>query len=460
MAVSTFSNLILCLRLALDCCIECFDAASSLSSLDFSVSFYYHNLLIDKAPCTSDLIMSVTVFDDKSSMLPPPLPSPRISTSDGRTLRSLKRLSLKPVPKLDHDASTIHCSLSAYPSDSSSDVFMDPTGPPSRRSSTSMESNSFLTALAAQERKVLELKEELHKAEFDLEQLKKQWAIHEASKKREEMRHVEKLRPIVSPIRPLISENEKNSCSSLDQSRVRTGYSKAKQPHGKVFSGSRHIRTLSLLSPGPQEAREADLSRGDHHSRDSLNQSIRTPTRSATVSDKMSSTSVSNQGLTTIPAQHNKGFPKEDLVNTGKQLFGDVREGLWTFIEDLRQATVGEEAVSNARSKQIRGEPARSLVVKKANGAKSQVPSRIFSVPMMDKTIGAQTARHQSSKPNEAAVSTVNTTSDDAMADDDGWGNWESPSTKTSSPDWSTSARSGTPSSPALTSHSRRTSLR
>lgn len=34
------------------------------------------------------------------------------------------------------------------------------------------------------------------------------------------------------------------------------------------------------------------------------------------------------------------------FIETGKQLVVDLREGLWTFFEDLRQATVGEEVSS------------------------------------------------------------------------------------------------------------------
>ena len=94
----------------------------------------------------------------------------------------------------------------------------------------------FWTALAAQEKKVLELKEELNKVESDLEQLKKQWAIHEASKKKEEMRHVEKLRPIGSPTRAFTPEHERHSRRSLDQTRFKSGYIKNKQPQGEVFS--------------------------------------------------------------------------------------------------------------------------------------------------------------------------------------------------------------------------------
>ena len=60
------------------------------------------------------------------------------------------------------------------------------------------DSNAFLTALAAQERRVLELKEELQKAEVELHNLKRRWASQEAAKKKNELLQLEQLQPLKS----------------------------------------------------------------------------------------------------------------------------------------------------------------------------------------------------------------------------------------------------------------------
>ena len=461
MAFLSFFTLILCFLLAVGYCIAHHHTASSLYNLQLDIPYSGHNLFIDSITPYSDITMSSTISKDIPSMMPPPLPSPKSFTSDGMALRSLKRLSLKSVPKLDRDLSPTQYSPFTQQSDSTRDTFTILNDLPSRRSSISTEPNTFLTALAAQERKVLELKEELHKAESDLEHLKKQWAIHEASKKKDEMRHIEKLRPLASPISPFTPEHEKHTAQSLDQARHKAGYVKTKQPQGKVFSGSRHIRTLSLLSPTSHESDQTNCPRDMNRSKDSMNQRVKILARSATVSDVTSPTSSSPYKSILSSTQHSKGFPKDDLVNTGKQLVGDLREGIWTFIEDLRQATVGDEAVNNVRSKQVGGEAVRPLVIKKGNASKSQVPSRIFSVPMLDKSIGAQNVPiHKSPTFNEGAGSSTNTISDDAVLDDEGWGNWESPPAKASSPDSNTSTDFETPNSSVLTDGSVRTSIR
>lgn len=57
----------------------------------------------------------------------------------------------------------------------------------------------FLRAIASQERKVMELREELTRAEADLATIKKQWALSEKSRKRAEINHAEPLMPLRSP---------------------------------------------------------------------------------------------------------------------------------------------------------------------------------------------------------------------------------------------------------------------
>lgn len=52
---------------------------------------------------------------------------------------------------------------------------------------------------------MLELREELQKAEGDLEKLKKQWATYEATKKRNELRHVEALQPLKTSMSAAVS---------------------------------------------------------------------------------------------------------------------------------------------------------------------------------------------------------------------------------------------------------------
>jgi hypothetical protein len=66
----------------------------------------------------------------------------------------------------------------------------------SPESETPPSETNILAVLAAQERYVLELKEELTKAEADLKTLKKHYALHEASKRRNDVRKITALQPV------------------------------------------------------------------------------------------------------------------------------------------------------------------------------------------------------------------------------------------------------------------------
>lgn len=102
-------------------------------------------------------------------------------------------LELSPVTPSGSNAGKIHRHvLSISARTSSSDR------PPSPEKKAFHDSNTFLTALASQERRVLELKEELHKAETELEKLKRQWTTHEAARKRNELRQLEPLQYVSS----------------------------------------------------------------------------------------------------------------------------------------------------------------------------------------------------------------------------------------------------------------------
>ena len=90
---------------------------------------------------------------------------------------------LPPIPHLDSHSflSSIHLTPSHSLCDSSR---------LSATAASTTNSSGFLTSLAAQERRLLELREELQRAELELSHLKTQWAQYEAGRMRSELRHV------------------------------------------------------------------------------------------------------------------------------------------------------------------------------------------------------------------------------------------------------------------------------
>ncbi|MCJ1246836.1 hypothetical protein MMC30_004045 [Trapelia coarctata] len=428
------------------------------------------------------------ITDEQLDMRPPPLPSlppsshrPTSSSSNITATgmaTSLKRLSLNfPTQPIDHSRHRLSSVISSSP-----DKLSSPSSPELRPSLTA-EPNAFLTALATQERRVLELKEELQKAELDLDRLKKQWAGHEATRKRNEMRQVEQLRPLASPTKVGDLEAESERRASREEDRRRVLNARAKRPQRKVFEGGRHARTLSLLSSSSSGQQKAP-SVLDGATQPMQNEGRRAiPTRSATVSGPTRGARALHDP-STMAGPLSKGT-KDDLMNTGKQLVGDLREGLWTFIEDLRQATVGDEAVNAARPRHKRNPslgrpssrnssrtraqttPNRGSAQARRKGDTNASPAtrtKLSSNTVVDIDDGGNTKNTNHKQPAVSNGSNLDGTIESPEAEtpleDDGWDNWESPPPKNSSPTVSNSPRnSNGNASPSPAESSPRTSV-
>lgn len=226
--------------------------------------------------------------------------------------------------------------------------------------STEPLDGNFLHAIATSERKVLELKEELQRAQADLDKLKRQWARHEAQKKREDVKHVTKLQPLQTSLPARDREDDadgSNAWMQQEMERRKALMSASKTSSRTVLPGQRHTRTLSLLSPArdvpatapfmqpPRPPRRDSLKNATRHSTDDGMQSKRPVlvARTSTATDLSGETLPIRRSADVILPD--KSIDQEALLRTGKELATNFKDGLWTFWEDLRQATVGEDSV-------------------------------------------------------------------------------------------------------------------
>ncbi|KAK1760509.1 hypothetical protein QBC47DRAFT_7294 [Echria macrotheca] len=265
---------------------------------------------------------------------PSPSPSETRSTRSGSTASRTNRLSLTlPIAP-----------PTAYPSRptpaSTTATSFPPTPLDTPALASPMDSGDFITAIAAQERRVLELREELSRAESDLTRLKKQWATHEAYKKRAEKRNVEPLRLIPSvdlqddiAARRSVELDRRKAVLLAQQGQQNT----PEKGRRRVFRGA-HTRTLSLLSPtkptsGFSVHEDGDAPSSGFEEPDSPYVNRYAPINSAQLAKRAS------------------WAPRSTIQPTGiKQVAQDFKQGLWTFMEDIRQATVGEEPITGQRT--------------------------------------------------------------------------------------------------------------
>ncbi|KAI0381875.1 hypothetical protein F5Y04DRAFT_61567 [Hypomontagnella monticulosa] len=367
-----------------------------------------------------------------SSMASPP---PQTETSQTRPTRSTSttsrrnshRLSLTlPIAPPNSFPSRPTPTTSVPPTPIETSVLSSPTDP-----------NDFVIAIAAQERHVLELREELSRAETELKKLKKQYSFSEAHKKRAANRNVEPMRAMAPAAEgQLIDHDDSNAKYSSELERRKAillaQSQRAPREHKRTVIRGGHTRTLSLLSP--TKSANSDEER-----------------RSMDLYPKASpiSTPLINKRATWAPRQSQ---PTHGM----KQIANDFKQGLWTFVEDLRQATVGDEGISGTTNRTSdMGSRDQDTIRASSTTQRGRIPFS-ESPPSTNETStpGKQAAgsfsdryhQHRRSVSRaEAAAKTKKHFSWTPLTfdsyDDEDWSNWDTPNVKTAR--WSGSTVNG-----------------
>mgnify|MGYP001405595361 FL=1 len=292
-----------------------------------------------------------------------------------------------------------------------------------------VDANDLITAIAAQERRVLELREELSRAEEDLARLKKQWATHEVYKKRPDRRATD-------PTRGIDAQDETAIRRSLELDRRRalltqqqTSQAAPERSRRRVFTGT-HTRQLSLLSPTKPDGLsdyDADRSKDD--------------------SDGNNYAASAYTSLSAPSSKRASWAPRSTQTSGVKQFAQDLKTGLWMFMEDLRQATVGDEPITGQgtyrrglngystgdqhtiRASSSNSSRPRASAVFDGGAPKAVAPngeSRQDGIPM-DKDASQRSQRSKNEAPQSTKRFSWTPLSTDAYDDND-WSNWDNPS--------------------------------
>lgn len=374
-------------------------------------------------------------------MLPPPVPEPRsrpLSLVSKKNNRLSISFPVQPSETMSPGRQT-PIQNSSFPSP----IFANQSALPSPQ-----DSAGFMVALAGQERKVFELREELNRAEVELKKLKTQWAIHEADKKRAEIRLVRRLEPmqleetIHGQATPLGDDDIARRSAELDRRKAILAANVTKVSRRKIITGG-HTRALSLLSPDRSPNGQYPSFETVERNRDSFDVGPGLPAlpRKMTMPD-------TSQGLSRITSDRARHSYQGSTTIGVKQIAEDLKAGLWTFMEDLRQATVGEEALERSPI----GDDPRTVastggarmashgpVTKKSASRDRGIASTSKAVPASRATNTGPQSLPQT-KPAQPSTPPPNRTiSMSTSTVDDDWSNWDSPSSKEASPRWSNS---------------------
>lgn len=307
---------------------------------------------------------------------------------------------------------------------------------PEGKPSLTADSDFFLTALAAQERRVLELREELHKAEEDLEKLKKHWAVHEFTKTKRELRHLQQQQPLnnllLGSSMPSSDNDSVNASKELDGRKITS--SSIRHSHRKVFAGSRHTRALSLVPSKDPRSRSDLLLPGNGPPK----------VRHAAATDTAAPATARKPASSTLES----GPQKDAIMETGKQLIGDFRQGLWTFLEDFKQLTVGDEGIGSAGLRTLPARnagniPRRQIMKERRTTLKDNLARKAGALDVMrEPWEGPQTEAPSPKQrfgsaldrflvgPTSIPVGFISDGGNDANSSDsdaNGWDNWDNP---------------------------------
>lgn len=319
----------------------------------------------------------------------------------------------------------------------------------------------FLTELASRERRVLELKDELKRAEAELANLKKNWANQEAMRRRSEGRKLHAMRPMsVSHVRVPKADDPDGSSAWMyeEMERRKALMGHARTSSRRVFSGSRHVKTLSLVPAQMREEPEVP----DESPVNPNAESGDTSKRSADLTRKM------NPSQFLFSSRKDSASPQREVFQTGKQLAAEWRDGLWTFFEDLKQATVGDDQIATRRDGP--GHQRQNSNVEASKTWTNLIPRQQSTKPHDDSTLAdvastfwnehALVPAKDGKRASVAAKKPVSQTPQKTTLhvreyEGESWETWDSPDAKQSSPALSSeasTARSANSASPPASS--------
>ncbi|CAG9954217.1 unnamed protein product [Clonostachys rosea f. rosea IK726] len=372
--------------------------------------------------------------ESSNSMPPPPPPAHDVlATRSARATsfasRNANRLSLTlPIAHPSSDPSRPTPALS-----SNASIPPTPLGTPAP--ATPASANDFIIAVAAQERRVLELKEELARAESDLALLKKQWASQESHSRKADSKRGIHARP--APTTPVLDDEASGPRTSMESDLRRSMLLQTQNTPGsnrrRVLRGG-HARTLSLLSPLKTDA---GLGLHGEPDQDGFRQPFRFPPP-----ERM----VAQPPVTPNLSKRSSWQPQTQLSQTNVPgLVEDFRLGLKAFVEDIRQITVGDEPITGQSSRYNVVSPAKASpsgqdTIRASNSSRAKVDN-LFDSPTPS-TKSAAAATKSSEATPEKTPSRRNKhfswtpLSFDSL-DDNAWTSWESPPASVKSTRWS-----------------------
>ncbi|KAK9385444.1 hypothetical protein V1515DRAFT_574316 [Lipomyces mesembrius] len=233
------------------------------------------------------------------------------------------------------------------------DLFVSPKLPTVSKISTEPaiyeDKTDFLTLLATKQRRVLELREELSKAEVDLKDLQQQWSAHEDRTRRSvQLQAVTGLpngaRNRLSFDGSRLGNNGRKTMSTVLASNPSITTSTDNRREGGTGFG----RLLSTSFPFPSPPKTAPSGRPFAPRTSSLNDTTSTSTSasaSTATPGTINSPGINEEFEYDFDNNNNVNIPirADEVIHMGRKLAEGINNHLWNLFDDIKQAAIGED---------------------------------------------------------------------------------------------------------------------
>ncbi|KAK2603493.1 hypothetical protein QQS21_004353 [Conoideocrella luteorostrata] len=367
---------------------------------------------------------------DAIIMPPPPLPAENTASSSSSSSSSLARQSRSDSSARIPNRLSLTLPIALPTSDpsrppptasTSTSSSMPPT--PQDRSETPSLSNvnEFITAIAAKERKVLELKEELAHEEAQLAALKKQFSCTDTIHKRGATHQIGFESRASTPTADGDGLSPRRSVDVDRRTQFLQNQSTPTQNRRRVLRGG-HTRTLSLLSPARTNSEFSVMNE-------------QTPEDSRFPSIDRGASSGGNPALPKRASWQPRSQQNSPVV---PRMVEDFKLGFRSFVEDIRQITIGDEPVNGqtqqrsphaghyrtgSLSQGVYTDLGRSRTLQQKKNNNSDIASITAPPTPISKR---KDASLENPKPAKSKHFSWTPLGFDSMDDTD-WANWESP---------------------------------
>ncbi|KAK9429928.1 hypothetical protein V1505DRAFT_137682 [Lipomyces doorenjongii] len=272
-------------------------------------------------------------------------PTPSQQIRERRRNRSF-RLSLS-IPTAPAPSSPV----AEEPSSVEPDLFVSPKLPTVSKVSTEPaiyeDSTDFLTLLATKQRRVLELREELSKAEVDLKELQQQWSAHEDRTRRSVQ--LQAVTGLPNGARNRLSfdgSRPGNSGRKTMSTMLASNPSITTSTDNRREGGTGFGRLLSPSFPFPSPPKTAPSGRPFAPRTSSLNDTTSTPASVSTATPgAINYPGINEEFEYDFDNNNNVNIPirADEVIHMGRKLAEGINNHLWNLFDDIKQAAIGED---------------------------------------------------------------------------------------------------------------------